>query len=292
MKCVTRRTFVGGMVAAGLAATVSAAEKGRILFGACRGLGEAKLLKELGYDFLETGVAPTLMPDKGEEAWKKQRERIKALPLPIRSCNGFLPGKFRLTGPEASFEQPLAYAEKACRRADEIGLVTIVFGSGGARNAPEGFPKEKAVEQFTGFCRRLAARIADCKVTVVLEPLQPREANYLNFVWEGLKICEQVGSPRLCVLADIFHMMQGGESAESLLKAGKLLRHCHIAEKGPRTAPGMSSDGKQFEPYFAALKQIGYTGGVSCECAWGKKNDLRKNLKKALGVMRTLAGQA
>ncbi|MCQ2393491.1 MAG: sugar phosphate isomerase/epimerase [Kiritimatiellae bacterium] len=288
---VTRRTFIEGMAAAGLAATVPAAEKGRILFGACRGFGEAKLLKELGYDFLENGVASTLMPDKDEEAWKKQLDLIKALPLPIRSCNGFLPGKFRLTGEKASFDQPLAYAEKACRRADEIGLATIVFGSGGARNAPKGFPKEKAVEQFTDFCKRLSARIADCKVTVVLEPLQPREANFLNFVWEGQKICEQVGSPRLCVLADIFHMMQGGESAESILKAGKLLRHCHIAEKGPRTAPGMSSDGKQFEPYFAALKQIGYTGGVSCECGWGKKNDLRKNLAKALKLMRTLAGQ-
>ena len=288
---VTRRTFIGSLAATGLVAAAPAAEKGRILFGACRGFGDAKMMKEVGYDFLENGVASTLMPDQGEEAWKKQREKIRALALPIRSCNGFLPGKFRLTGEKARFDEPLAYAEKACRRADEIGLTTIVFGSGGARNAPKGFPKEKAVEQFVDFCKRLTARISDCKVTVVLEPLQPREANFLNFVREGQEICQQVGSPRLCVLADIFHMMQGGESADSIVKAGPLLRHCHIAEKGPRTAPGISSDGQQFVPYFKALKQIGYTGGVSCECGWGKKGDLRKTLAKSLQVMRTLAGQ-
>ncbi len=290
---VTRREFLGGLAAAGIAAGAAGEENGRILFGACRGLNDAKLLKEVGYDFIENGVASALMPDKGEEPWKKQRDIVRALPIPLRSCNGFLPGKFRLTGEKASFEAPLAYAEKACRRADEVGLKVIVFGSGGARNAPKGFPKEKAVEQFTDFCKRLAARIADCKVCVILEPLQPKEANFLNFVSEGQEICRRVGSPRLRLLADIFHMEQGGESASSIEKAGaQLLLHCHIAEKGPRTAPGMSADGAEFRPYFAALKKIGYTGGVSCECGWGKKQDLRKNLEKALRVMRGLADQA
>ena len=173
-----------------------------------------------------------------------------------------------------------------------MGLKTIVFGSGGARNAPKGFPKEKAVEQFVDFCKRLVGRIADCKVCVVLEPLQPKEANYLNFVREGRELCERIGSPRIRLLADIFHMLQGGEGAQSIEQTTPdLLRHCHIAEKGPRTAPGLSSDGSQFAPYFDALKKIGYEGGVSCECGWGKKEDLRANLEKALAVMRRLSGQ-
>ncbi len=288
---LNRREFIG-LAAAGAAFAGLGAQKGRILFGACRGFGDAPLMKELGYDFIEGGVAHALQPDKSDEEWKRRRDEVRALPIPLRSCNGFLPGKFRLTGEKASFDKPLEYAEKACRRADEVGLKTIVFGSGGARNAPKGFPKEKAVEQFVDFCKRLAGRIADCKVCVVLEPLQPKEANFLNFVREGRELCERIGSPRIRLLADIFHMLQGGEGAQSIEQTTPdLLRHCHIAEKGPRTAPGLSSDGSQFAPYFAALKKIGYEGGVSCECGWGKKEDLRANLEKALAVMRRLSGQ-
>ena len=288
---LNRREFIG-LAAAGAAFAGLGAQKGRILFGACRGFGDAPLMKELGYDFIEGGVAHALQPDKSDEEWKRRRDEVRALPIPLRSCNGFLPGKFRLTGEKASFDKPLEYAEKACRRADEVGLKTIVFGSGGARNAPKGFPKEKAVEQFVDFCKRLAGRIADCKVCVVLEPLQPKEANYLNFVREGRELCERIGSPRIRLLADIFHMLQGGEGAQSIEQTTPdLLRHCHIAEKGPRTAPGLSSDGSQFAPYFTALKKIGYEGGVSCECGWGKKEDLRANLEKALAVMRRLSGQ-
>ena len=288
---LNRREFIG-LAAAGAAFAGLGAQKGRILFGACRGFGDAPLMKELGYAFIEGGVAHALQPDKSDEEWKRRRDEVRALPIPLRSCNGFLPGKFRLTGEKASFDKPLEYAEKACRRADEVGLKTIVFGSGGARNAPKGFPKEKAVEQFVDFCKRLAGRIADCKVCVVLEPLQPKEANYLNFVREGRELCERIGSPRIRLLADIFHMLQGGEGAQSIEQTTPdLLRHCHIAEKGPRTAPGLSSDGSQFAPYFDALKKIGYEGGVSCECGWGKKEDLRANLEKALAVMRRLSGQ-
>ncbi len=274
------------------------ADKGRILFGACRGIGDTKLMKDIGYDFFESGVAGMFVPDKDDEAWKKQKDAILGAALPLRSCNGFLPGKFRLTGPEASFEEPLAYAEKACRRADEVGVKTIVFGSGGARNVPGDFcskerPKlQEGRDQFRDFCVQLAARIADCKVTVVIEPLCPNESNIINYVWQGLKVVEEVNSPRIQQLADIYHMIMGLEDAESILKAGARLKHCHIAERKTRTAPGLKGDGSEFVPYFAALKQIGYTGGVSCECGWGDKKDFATNLANALALMKKLAGQA
>ena len=292
---MNRREFIAlaasGAAAVGLGA--AGGGKGRILFGACRGFDDAGLMKELGYDFVEGGVGRALQPDKTDEKWRPMRDRILALPIPLRSCAGFLPGSFRLTGPKAEHSRPLEYAATACRRADEVGMKVIVLGSGGARNAPKGFPKEKAVDQFVEFCRLLGRRIEGCKVKVVLEPLRPKEANFLNFVREGREICERVGSPSIRLLADIYHMMEGGEEASSIEQTtSDLLLHCHIAEKGRRTAPGMMSDGSQFAPYFAALKKIGYSGGVSCECGWGDRKDLRRNLERALSVMKKVAGQA
>ena len=114
----------------------------------------------------------------------------------------------------------------------------------------------------------------------------------MNFVHEGVKICKTVGSPRIRQLADIYHMEQGDESADSIRLAGSLLMHCHIAEKTTRTCPGLKGDGSEFVPYFAALRRIGYTGGVSCECGWGDKKDFEKNLATSLALMTKLAGQA
>jgi sugar phosphate isomerase/epimerase len=68
-----------------------------------------------------------------------------------------------------------------------------------------------------------------------------------------------------------------------------MLKHCHIASYGTRQFPGSDpATVDRLRPYFEALRDIGYTGGVSCECAWGKKEDLAKNLETALATMRSL----
>ncbi len=290
MNKLSRRDFIMLSASAGAASAFCGCSTPQVaeskpLFGACRDTGEVPVLKELGYDFWEGYAAGLFAPEKDGAWWNGQKKKISSAPLPLRSCNGFLPKKFRLTGPAASFDEPLAFAKTICDRADEVGVKTIVFGSGGARNAPEGYPIEKAVCEFTEFCKRLADRIQNNKVTIVLEPLQPKEANFLNFVSQGIEIVDKVGSPRIQCLADIFHMMQGGESADSIVKAGKRLMHTHIAEVKTRQYPG--KDKCDFRSYFAALKKIGYCGGISCECGWPKKDGRKAAFKEALDFMKS-----
>lgn len=301
---MNRREFlIASAAATGLAGCAGFSSKrggeGRILFGACRPFRDAALMKSVGYDFMECGAASTFIPTKGAEEWKKQKDMLLSLPIPVRSCNGFIPGTFRLTGPKADFAPALDYAETILRRAEEVGTECIVFGSAGARNVPgdylaatrAGQPDvEKGVRQYTEFCRQLAGRVADLKkVSVVIEPLRPNESNIVNYVWQGVRICEDVGSPRLEMLADIFHMMMGRESADSIILAGSRLRHCHIASYGTRLFPGSDSAAvDRLRPYFDALRKIGYTGGMSCECGWGRKEDFAKNLETALAVLKSL----
>ncbi len=291
MNEILRREFIALASGAGAVGVFSgclspSTSESKPLFGACCASGGVSTLRDAGYDFWEGGACQIFNPDMDDKWWLEQRAKIMATPLPLRSCNGFIPGKFRLTGPDASFEAPLAFAKKICDRADEVGVVTIVLGSGGARNAPEGYPIDKAVAEFTEFCKRLADKIQSNRVTVVLEPLQPKEANYLNFVTQGYELVEKIGSPRIQCLADIFHMMQGGESAESIVKAGGRIKHVHIAEVNTRQYPG--KDRCDFSPYFAALRKIGYCGGISCECGWpGERNERVAAYKAALDFMKS-----
>lgn len=235
----------------------------RIPIGVCTGLGDAAELKPMGFDFIEGGVWWALNPKKSDAEWADMKRQILESPLPMISCNGFLPGEFKVSDPRVDFTPALDYAEKACRRADEIGLRYIVFGSGGARRFPADLDRAVCRARFVEFCRALAARIGDCRVTIVFEPLNRRECNFLNTVAEGIELVDEIDSPRFRQLADIYHMLVEGEGPESLVKAGDRLCHVHIAELNGRTWPGCN--GEDFGPYFAALRKIGYKGGVSIE---------------------------
>lgn len=284
---------------AGCASLPQARVSRRFCFGACRSKPEdVAVMKEIGYDFWEGNVGSVFDPTKDDAWWREQRDRLRAYPLPLRSCNGFIPGKFRLTGPKADPAPALDYAETVLRRAEELGVVSIVFGSGGARNVPGDMcgPKEsrpdpeQGRDQYAAFCAALAKRVADLKTTTVaIEPLRPKESNVVNYVWQAEQIAREVASPRVKVLADLFHMMMGREEADSIRRTGADLVHCHIASYGTRDFPGAQPESiARFRPYFEALDEIGYAGGISCECGWGKPEDLRQNLTVALETLKGL----
>ena len=300
---MTRREFAGGLAMTGVLAgapgcRTAGSRPGRILFGACRGIEDVKLMASIGYDFWEGHAVKVFEPEKDGEWWERQKGLILAQPLPLRSCNCLIPGTFRLTGPKADPKPALDFAETIFRRAEEVGVKTLVLGAGGARNVPgdltgplEQRPDtERGRDQYAAFCGELCRRVADLRTaTLVVEPLRPKESNIINYVWQGLQIVEEINSPRLAQLADIFHMMMGREDAESIVRAGSRLKHCHVASYETRRFPGSEPETvERFRPYFDALRAIGYTGGVSCECGWGEKADLRKNLETALKTLRGL----
>lgn len=289
---ISRRGFMHTLAAAGLlggSTGMANAKKpaANILFGLCAGPDKAAKLKELGYAFIEGGVAGMLKPEMPDAEYAAELAKLKGSALPIRSCNGFIPSKFRLTGPELMHDAALDYAVKACQRADAAGIPFIVLGSGGARKVPEGTDLAKGKAQFIEFCQKLGDRIKDLKVTIVLEPLNKGETNILNSVTEGIEYVDAIGRPRIQLLADFYHMMKENEDPDAIRKAGARIRHCHIAELEGRKAPG--TQGEDLSAFFKALKDIGYNGGVSCECGWPKEN-VEDAWKKALATMRQQAG--
>jgi len=294
---VSRRDFVG-MAAGAFAAAAGTGcssmpwcgdEPGKVfLFGACRPVSDSHVLKELGYDFVEQSVANLLKPTMSDSEYEaKVLPESKQCALPIRSCNGFLPWDMKISGPEDKLQWDAAFnfADVAFRRADELGIKYIVLGSAGARKAPDGFPKEKAREQFVEFCKRLADRMekGKARVTIVLEPLRAAECNIFNYVAQGIDFVDRIGSPHIQLLADIYHMCSGNEQPDVFAKAGKRILHCHIATRAHRRAPGLEED--NLSSYLKALAATGYRGGVSIEGDW-KGKDFREAAASALELMR------
>jgi sugar phosphate isomerase/epimerase len=180
-------------------------------------------------------------------------------------------------------ERLLRYAETAFRRANESGVRFIVFGSGGARQIPDGFPAMKAREQFLAYVKQIAPLAQARDVILLIECLNKTECNFLNRLADGAAIVAETNHSNVQLLADIYHMRVEEESPTEIVKYGKLIRHVHVAEFEGRQAPGAS--GEDFTPYLRALKEINYQGAISFECRW-------KNLsEQAAGSLKSFREQ-
>ena len=249
----------------------------------CTGIENYPALLEAGYDYIEPSVANLLMPAQSDSAFLMHREFVRSLDPKIISCTIFLPGQFRAVGPEANHDDILEWAETTFSRARELDVPYIVFGSGRSRRVPDGFSREEAKNQFIALCKRLGPAAAKYGVTVVVEPLNTGETNFINSLAEGAEIVEATDHPNVRLLCDIFHMLREDEPASEIVKYGSYIRHCHIAEKGNRTAPGMEP--YDFTAYFDALKEIRYAGCISIEGSWGE-GGMASGLVAALEYMK------
>ncbi len=231
--------------------------------GICTGIDSAGILQAAGGDYVEVNVQGFLKPRDDQATFQPNLDAVKAAPLPARAANGFIPGDLKSTGPAYDLDGLVAYAEVACARAKAVGIEHIVFGSSGSRKLPDGFSRNQAVEQFVEVLRAMGPIAAGHGVTIVIEPLREAEDNFINTVADGAEFVEAAGHPNIQLLADIYHMIENGESPQDLVKYGPMLRHVHVAEGGTRHYPGTAGD--DFRPFFKALKQAGYAGRMSVE---------------------------
>jgi len=234
--------------------------------GVCTDYSNYTLLKEAGYSYIEESVQNFLVPLDHESVFEEKLAQMRSSKLLIPACNNFIPAKLKSVGPDAVHDEILKYVDTAFRRTEIAGVKTIVFGSGGSRKIPEGFPAVEARDQFISLCKKIAPAAEKYNLTVVLEPLNKAECNIANSVAEGGEIVKIVSHRNFMLLADVFHMLREDENPDNIVKYGDLIRHTHIAENIGREAPGMN--GEDFTPYFKALKEIGYEGLMSVECNW------------------------
>jgi len=224
-------------------------------------------LPGIAFDFIEENVQSFLVPEKGEAEFKPNLDAGRSASKPVKVANGFLPGDLKCVGPAIDEARLMRYAETAFSRAKRVGIEIVVFGSGGARKVPEGYSPKQAMADFVGLLRQFGPIAQRYGVTLVIEPLNSGECNFINSLAEGADAVTQCDHPNVRLLADYFHMLKDGEPVSEIVRFGSILRHAHIAEFAGRGFPGKSRE--NLRPFFQALQQSGYTGAVAIECAWG-----------------------
>lgn len=235
--------------------------------------------KAAGFDYIEMPLSTIAALD--EPAFADLLARVKAGGLPVEAANVFFPRSLHLTGPDVDWKAVEAYIELALRRAAALGVKSVVFGSGGSRQVPEGFPMEEAYGQLVRMLRLAEPICAKYDVTIVIEPLNSKETNIIHTGSEGFALAKLVDRPHIRLLLDLFHMALMKEDCGIAITARDYLRHAHFAKPEGRCYPAEME--AEFLAFFGALKQAGYDERVSIEAGF---QDFAIDAPKTLAIMQ------
>jgi len=250
--------------------------------GLCASAEHAAAAKAAGCEYIELNFTTVARMD--EETFAETAAALEAAGLRSEAMNCFIPGDFNLFTLEDG-EALAAYIRAGMARAVALGTEAIVFGSSGARRLPGGVEKPEGLAKLLPWFKMAGELAAEAGLTVVIEPLNYGEDNAVNTLLEGLALMRQADLPGLRLLADMYHMGLNGEDYATILQAGADLRHTHIANPAGRKYP-LPGDGYDYAPFFAALRQIGYTGRLSIEAS---PVNGPQDLPACVGFLRSLA---
>ena len=198
--------------------------------GVCigRDLWKAEILKKYGYDFAELCVTDFGLYD--ESQYEEYKEKVKNCGLPCISANCFLPGDLKINRLQRDETALRNYVETVAKRAEELGVERIIFGSGGARKCPDEMKVEDCIEDIRSFIEKtVAPEFSKHGIKLIIEPLARVLCNTISTVKEGIQFVEEIGLDNVLCLADNFHMDHNGESFSSLYECKGKIAHAHIS---------------------------------------------------------------
>ena len=257
--------------------------------GACTNIENLETAAALGYDYIE--IALNWLAGLEDEAYEAIASRVSSFPIPVAKANCFLPGTLKVTGPDVDENTIDAYLEKAFARANRLGISVVVFGSGGARNVPEGWPQARAWQQLAHFLTKTGPVAQKYGVTVVIEPLRREECNIMNLVSEATLMAALVDHPNIQVLGDTHHMLFCHEPWGSLPQAGSMLKHVHVSHTLEDRSNRIYPQPGQITPceeVIQVLKDMHYEGDISVEASC---KDFAKDAAEAVALLRPMINQ-
>ncbi|HLE05009.1 MAG TPA: sugar phosphate isomerase/epimerase [Anaerolineales bacterium] len=107
-------------------------------------------------------------------------------------------------------------------------------------------------------------------VQLWVEPVNHYETHLLVRLADAASIVAPLSSPRLGIVADLFHMALEEEAIDrAIVQNGPTIGHVHLADSN-RRLPGQGST--DFHAALAALREIGYDAWLAFECGEPGRN--------------------
>jgi hydroxypyruvate isomerase len=215
-------------------------------FGAAAACGFTAVELQFPYD-----IAPTMV--KAELA----RHSLTQLGVNTPQCPEF--GLAALPGRERDFDAAFA------RSLDYIVAIgcTAIHCMAGVVPVNERPAAEKV---FIGNLTRAAATAAKTNVTLLIEPINPRDrpGYFLSHVEHAADLIGKIGAPNVRVQFDFYHnQIVGGDLIRRFEKYLPVIEHLQVAAVPTRGEP---DEGEvNYPAVFAAIDKSGYAGWVGAE---------------------------
>jgi sugar phosphate isomerase/epimerase len=229
--------------------------------------------------------------DPHDVDWEEIVELSRRNSLPVTTLGtGMAAGMDGLTFSDAKAEvriRAVARVKEHIQLAARLGsAVTIgVLNGNLGDNAAEASQRREHHFACLKECCRAAA---DVGVSLLLEPLNRYECDWLNTTEDALSVIEQLGTPNLKYLADTYHMnIEEVNIAASIRRAESSLGYVHLVDSN-RCGPGQGH--LPFDEVLDALVDVGYDGYLSLECL--PKPDAESAIKNSLSYIKELLTEA
>lgn len=124
--------------------------------------------------------------------------------------------------------------------------------------------REEAEELFLSLMNEVLDYAEKKGVTLILEPVNRYEIDYINSTDEGRELVKKVNRDNFALMPDVFHMnIEDAHIGESLIRNSDVIKYVHLADTN-RLSPG---DGHMdWDEIFSSLKKINYSGWCTVEC--------------------------
>ncbi len=200
-------------------------------FGVCTGIDNPENLKyvvDAGFDYVECRFG--FLAEATDEEFESAKKSLDDNGIKCESANCFIPGRFPIADKSCDREALSEFVDKGMKRGVEIGLKTVVLGSGGARRVPDGVTYREGFCNISSILAEVISPVAEkYGVTVVIEPLRRKECNIINTVKEGVMLASSAGKDNIWGLADIYHMVESGDTYDDIRDLKDNLKHAHIS---------------------------------------------------------------
>ena len=276
---MTRRHFIPvipGAVALPLAAQTSPTPVAKFKQAVCRSVfgrnmdldSACKLAASLGiqgFDLMRPPDWPTL-------------KKHGLVPSMIPSASGIREGINQLD----LHDKLEAGLRVTIQQAADYGAPNVILLSGERK----GLTDEQGLDNAVKFCNRLKAMAEDKGVTLALELLNSK-VNHPGYQCDsskwGVEVCKRVGSPRVKLLYDIYHMqIMEGDVIRTIQNNHQWIAHYHTAG-----IPGRHELNDKQELYYPAvaraIAETGYTGYIAHE--YSPLGDPEAGLKQAIAAL-------
>jgi sugar phosphate isomerase/epimerase len=229
---------------------------------------QCRFIAETGYTGVE--VAPFTLPGPPASLTRSDRDRYRSVAqghgLEIIGLHWLLAKTqgFHLTSTDAAVRRATAaYLIELGDLCADLGGTIMVFGSPLQRNLADGMTRAQGLELATEVFRAAMPRIGARGVTICMEPLTPKETNFINTCAEAAELIARVDHPHFKLHQDVKAMLSESEAIPSLVHRFRdLTRHFHVNDNN-LLGPGMGET--DFHPILRALQETRYDGWVSVE---------------------------